>query len=129
MILDIIFVSAPWFHPCLSCGTFEIPGVNRSCNVKAGNHVYIGQSWGHWAVTKKEGVDTILPEVANCYQEVFVFGGLGQRQLQALSNAEGIPVLGPGTLIRKNSLVPISPACNWGQRPVLESILPLGGLG
>jgi hypothetical protein len=59
MVLDIILVSAPWFHPCLSYGTFEISGANRSCNVKAGNHVYIGQSWGHWAVAKKEGVDAI----------------------------------------------------------------------
>jgi hypothetical protein len=59
MVQDVIFVSTPWFHPCLSCGTFEIPGTNKSCNVKAGNHLHIGQSWGHWAVTKKEGVDAI----------------------------------------------------------------------
>jgi hypothetical protein len=43
----------------LSGGTFEIPGTNRACNVKAGNHVHIGQSWGHRAVTKEEGVDAI----------------------------------------------------------------------
>jgi hypothetical protein len=112
----------------LSSGTFEIPETKKSCNVKARDHVYIGQSWGHWAMTKKEGVDAIGPEVASFYQEVFVFGGLGQRQLQALSNAEGIPVLGPGTLIRKDSLVPILPACDWGQGPVLKSILPQGRL-
>jgi hypothetical protein len=79
VIQDIILVSAPWFHPCLSCGIFEIPGANGSCNVKAGDHVHIGQSWGHRAVTKKEGVDAIRPEVASRYQEVFVFWGLGQR--------------------------------------------------
>jgi hypothetical protein len=59
MVLDIIFVSAPWFHPCMSYGTSKIPGTNRSCNIKAGNHVYISQSWGHWAVIEKEGVDAI----------------------------------------------------------------------
>jgi hypothetical protein len=56
---DIILISAPWFHPCLSGGTFEVPGMNRACNVKAGNHVHIGQSWGHRAVTKEEGIDAI----------------------------------------------------------------------
>jgi hypothetical protein len=65
-------------------------------------------------MTKKEGVDAIRPEVASRYQEVFVFWGLGQRQFQALSNAEGIPFLDPGTLICKDPLVPIFPACDWG---------------
>jgi hypothetical protein len=86
------------------------------------------KSWGHWVVTKKEGVDVISPEVASRYQNVFVFGGLGQRKLQALSNMEGIPVLGPDTFIRKNSFVPIPPARNWGQGPVLEGVLPQGRL-
>jgi hypothetical protein len=79
-------------------------------------------------VTKKEGVDAISPKVAGHYQKIFVFGGLGQRQLQALSNTEGIPVLGPDTLIRKNSFVPIPPARIWGKGPVLEGVLPLGRL-
>jgi hypothetical protein len=78
-------------------------------------------------VTKEEGVDAILPEVASRYQEVFVLWGLGQGQLQALSNAESVPVLGSGTLICEDSLVPIFPA--WGQGPVLESILPLRWFG
>jgi hypothetical protein len=64
--------------------------------------------------------------VASRYQKIFVFGGLGQRQFQALSNSEGILVLGPDTLIRKNSFVPILPARNWGQGLVLEGILPQG---
>jgi hypothetical protein len=59
MILDISFISTPWFHSCLSCGTSIVLGVNRSCNIKAGNHVYIGQGWRHWAMTKKEGIDTV----------------------------------------------------------------------
>jgi hypothetical protein len=67
--------------------------------------------------------------VASRYQEVFVFWGLGQRQLQALSNTEGIPVLGPSTLVCKDPLVPIFPACDWGQGSVLESILPLRRCG
>jgi hypothetical protein len=32
--------------------------------------------------------------------------------------------LGLGTLVCKNPPVPIFPACDWRQRPVLESILP-----
>jgi hypothetical protein len=66
--------------------------------------------------------------VASRYQKVFVFGGLGQRKLQALSNTEGIPVLGPDTFVQKNSFVPIPPAGNWGQEPVLEGVLPQGRL-
>jgi hypothetical protein len=42
---------------------------------------------------------------------------------------KGIPVLGPGTLVYKNPPVPIFPACDWGQGPVLESILPLRRCG
>jgi hypothetical protein len=45
-----------------------------------------------------------------------------------LSNAEAVPSLGLGTVIRKHPLVPISLARNWGQRPVLEGVLPQGRL-
>jgi hypothetical protein len=41
-----------------------------------------------------------------------------------LGDAESIQV-GQSTLIRKNPPIPSLPACNWGQRPVLERILPL----
>jgi hypothetical protein len=58
------------------------------------------------------------------YQEVFIFWGLGQRELQTLTNLEGVPSLGLSTVVRKDPLVPIPPARNWGQRPVLEGILP-----
>jgi hypothetical protein len=44
-----------------------------------------------------------------------------------LSDAEAVPIAGLGAIICKYPLIPISPACNWGQRPVLESILPQGG--
>jgi hypothetical protein len=30
-------------------------------------------------------------------------------------------------VINKHSLIPVSPACNWGQRLVLERVLPLMG--
>jgi hypothetical protein len=33
-----------------------------------------------------------------------------------------------GTIICKHPFVPVSLACNWGQGPVLESILPQRGL-
>jgi hypothetical protein len=62
------------------------------------------------------------------YQEIFVFQGLGQRELQTLSNPEGVPSLGLNTVVRKDPLVPIPLARNWGQRPVLEGILPQGRL-
>jgi hypothetical protein len=32
------------------------------------------------------------------------------------------------TVVRKHPFVPISPAHNWGQRPVLEGVLPQGRL-
>jgi hypothetical protein len=54
--------------------------------------------------------------------------GDGIRVLQALSNTEGIPVLGPDAFIRNNSCVPIPPARDWGQGPVLEGVLPQGWL-
>jgi hypothetical protein len=61
-------------------------------------------------------------------QEVFVFRGLDQRELQTLSNPEGVPSLGLNTVVRKDPFVPIPPARYWGQRPVLEGILPQGRL-
>jgi hypothetical protein len=61
-------------------------------------------------------------------QEIFVFRGLGQRELQTLSNPEGVPSLGLNTVVLKDPLVPISPTHYWGQRPVLEGILPQGRL-
>jgi hypothetical protein len=79
-------------------------------------------------VTKKEGIDTILPKMTGNNQEVFIFRGLGQRELQTLSNPEGVRSLGLSTVVRKDPLIPIPPARNWGQRPVLESILAQGRL-
>jgi hypothetical protein len=62
------------------------------------------------------------------YQKVFVFRGLSQRKLQALSNPEAVPSLFLNTVIRKDPFVPIPPARNWGQRLVLEGVLPQGRL-
>jgi hypothetical protein len=47
-----------------------------------------------------------------------------KRFLQALGDAEAVPIAGFGVVICKYPLVPISPTCDWGQRPNLESILP-----
>jgi hypothetical protein len=79
-------------------------------------------------MTKKEGIDAILPKMTSCYQEVFVFCGLGQRKFQALVNTEAVPGLGLNTVICKDPFIPIPPAYNWGQRPVLEGVLPQGRL-
>jgi hypothetical protein len=38
-----------------------------------------------------------------------------------MSNAKVVPISCLGVVIIKHSLIPVSPACNWGQRPVLES--------
>jgi hypothetical protein len=62
VILDIWFVSTSWFHSCLPCGAFEFSGVHRSWNVKAGEHVHVGPSWGHWAMTKEKGIDAVWPK-------------------------------------------------------------------
>jgi quercetin dioxygenase-like cupin family protein len=59
VLQDVILVSVPWLHPCLPRGIFEVPRLNRPCNVKAGDHIHIGQGWRHWAVTKQEGVDAV----------------------------------------------------------------------
>jgi hypothetical protein len=45
-----------------------------------------------------------------------------------LSNTEAVPSLGLDTIICKHPFVPASLACNWGQRPVLEGVLPQGRL-
>jgi hypothetical protein len=44
-----------------------------------------------------------------------------------MSNAKAIPIACLGAVIIKHPLVPVFPACNWGQRPVLEGILPFMG--
>jgi hypothetical protein len=44
-----------------------------------------------------------------------------------MRNAKVVPIVGLGAVIIKHPLIPISPACNWGQRLVLKSILPLMG--
>jgi hypothetical protein len=45
-----------------------------------------------------------------------------------MSNAKVVPVACLDAFIIKHPLVLVSPACNWGQGPVLESILPFMGL-
>jgi hypothetical protein len=42
-----------------------------------------------------------------------------------MSNAKAIPIACLGAVVFKHPLIPVSLAGNWGQRPVLESILPL----
>jgi hypothetical protein len=44
-----------------------------------------------------------------------------------MSNAKAVPIACLDAVIIKHPLVPVSPACNWGQGPVLESILPFMG--
>jgi hypothetical protein len=59
VLQDVVLVSALWFHSCLPRSVFEFPGLDKSCNVKAGDHIHISQSWRHRAVAKEEGVDAI----------------------------------------------------------------------
>jgi hypothetical protein len=56
---NVLLVSVPWLHPCLPGGVFEIPRLNRSYNVKAGDHIYVGQGGRHRTVAKKESVDVV----------------------------------------------------------------------
>jgi hypothetical protein len=44
-----------------------------------------------------------------------------------MRNAKAVPISCHDVVIIKHPLVLVSPACNWGQGPVLESILPLMG--
>jgi hypothetical protein len=44
-----------------------------------------------------------------------------------MSNAKAVPIACLDAVIIKHPLVPISPAYNWGQGPVLESIQPFMG--
>jgi hypothetical protein len=40
-------------------GAFVFVRMHRSCDIKAGHHIYIGQSRRYWAMTKEESIDTI----------------------------------------------------------------------
>jgi hypothetical protein len=78
-------------------------------------------------VAKNKGISAIRPKMAGCNQKVFIFGCFSQRLFQTMSNAKAVPIACIGAVIIKHPLVPVSPACNWGQGPVLESILPFMG--
>jgi hypothetical protein len=45
-----------------------------------------------------------------------------------MGNTKVVPVFGLEAVIIKYPLILISPACNWGQRPILKGVLPLVGL-
>jgi hypothetical protein len=55
-----------------------LEGIHGSWDIKVGNHVYIGQSRRHWAVTKEESVDTIWPEWRAAIKR-FSFLGVSDR--------------------------------------------------
>jgi hypothetical protein len=59
VLQDVILLPVPWLHPCLPRRIFEFPRLNRSCDVKASDHIHIGQGWRHWAMTEEEGVDAV----------------------------------------------------------------------
>jgi hypothetical protein len=40
-------------------GAFVLVRIHGSCDIKAGHHIYIGQSGGHWSMTKKESIDAV----------------------------------------------------------------------
>jgi hypothetical protein len=42
-----------------------------------------------------------------------------------MSNVNVVTIACLGAVILKHSLIPVSPAWNWGQRPVLKTVLPL----
>jgi hypothetical protein len=44
-----------------------------------------------------------------------------------MRNVKAVPISCLDVVIIKHPPVLVSPACNWGQRPVLESILPFMG--
>jgi hypothetical protein len=66
IILYIFLISNPCSHSCLPGGALVLVRVYSSCDSKAGYHVYIGQSGGHWPVAKKKGIRAIQPKMAGC---------------------------------------------------------------
>jgi hypothetical protein len=59
MILDILFISRSCFHSFLLARAFVFIRVHGSCDIKAGHHVDISQSGGHWSMTKEESIDAV----------------------------------------------------------------------
>jgi hypothetical protein len=59
MVLDILFISRSCFHSSLPARAFVLVRVHGSYDIKAGHHLYIGQSGGHWSMTKEEGIDAV----------------------------------------------------------------------
>jgi hypothetical protein len=59
IVLDILFISRNCFHSSLPARAFVLIRVHGSCDIKAGHHVNIGQSGGHWYMTKKESIDAV----------------------------------------------------------------------
>jgi hypothetical protein len=56
MVLDVLFISGSCFHSSLPCRAFVLIGVHGSYDIKAGHHVNIGQSGGHWSMTKRKAL-------------------------------------------------------------------------
>jgi hypothetical protein len=59
MVLDILLVSRPCFHSSLPARAFVLIRIHGSCDIKTGHHVNIGQSGGHWSMTKEKSIDAI----------------------------------------------------------------------
>jgi hypothetical protein len=59
MVLDIFFISRSCFYSSFPDGAFVLVRIHGSCDIKAGHHIYIGQSGGHWSMTKKESIDAV----------------------------------------------------------------------
>jgi hypothetical protein len=59
MVLDMLFISGSWFYSSLPDGAFVLVRIHGSFDIKAGHHIYIGQSGGHWSMTKKESIDAV----------------------------------------------------------------------
>jgi hypothetical protein len=122
MVLDISLVSNSCLYSYLLRGAPVLIRIHSSCDFQAGYHVNIGQG-GPWP---KRKAFAPLDQKWEAAIKRLSFLGVSARdnskqwEIRRLSQFFCF-----GIVVIKYSLVPISPACNWGQRPVLESVLPL----
>jgi hypothetical protein len=59
MFLDIHLVPNSCFHSSLPGGAFVFLRIHGFCDIKAGHHIYIGQSRRHWSMIEEKSIDTI----------------------------------------------------------------------
>ena len=63
-----------------------------SYDVKAYQHMNIGQCWGHWALSKEKGIISGGPEETGNLEHRFIFLDIRERQGDALVQVPSCPI-------------------------------------